>query len=49
MKHGSEDERDRDHRPADFFHGFERSLARRQPMLDVVLDGFDHDNRVIDH
>jgi hypothetical protein len=46
-EHGGENQRDRDYRPGDLFHGLKGRIPRRQSLLDVVLDGFDHDDRIV--
>ena len=45
----AEHQPDRDHRPGDLVHRPDRRLARRHPLLDVVLDRLDHHDRVVDH
>jgi hypothetical protein len=44
-----QDDGDGDHRPGHLLHRPERRVLRRHAVLDVVLDGFDDDDRVIDH
>ncbi len=39
----------RDHGARHLIHGFDRRGARRQPLLDVMLDRLDHDDGVIHH
>ena len=50
--HGHEHRRqhqpDRDDRPGHLLHRLDRRVARRQPVLDVVLDRLDHDDGVVD-
>ena len=43
-----EHERDADDRAGDFLHRAQRRVARRQAVLDVMLDRLDHDDRIID-
>ena len=43
-----EHERDADDRAGHFLHRSERRVARRQAVLDVMLDRFDDDDRVVD-
>ena len=43
-----QDERDGHHRAGHLLHGLEGRVARRQPVLDVVLDRLDDDDRVVD-
>ena len=48
-ENGGQNERDADHRARDFFHRLDGRVMRRQAVLDVMLDGFDHHDRVVDH
>ena len=48
-EHGRENECDADDRPRYFAHRLQRRFARRHSFLDVALDCFDHDNRIIHH
>ena len=48
-EHGRENQGDGDDRPRDFLHRLERGVPRAMPVLDVMLDRFDHDDRVVDH
>ena len=49
--HRQEDRREnqsnRNHRPGDFFHRLQRRVARRHAFFDVMLDGFDDDDGVV--
>ena len=47
-KHGTKHERDGDDGPANFLHGLDGGLTRRETFGDVSLDVFDHDNSIID-
>ena len=42
-----EHQRDGDDRPGHLVHRLDGRLARRQPVLDVMLDGLDHDDGVV--
>ena len=46
-EHGGENQRDRDHRPGDLFHRLKSRIPRRHSLLDVVLDGFHDDDRIV--
>ena len=48
-EHGGEDERDRHDRAGHLLHRLEGGVARRQPLLDVVLDRLDHHDGVVHH
>jgi hypothetical protein len=48
-KHSREHEGNADDRTRDFLHRFESGVARRHAFLDVTLDCFDNDDRVINH
>ena len=43
------DQRDGDDRPGHFLHRLKCRIFRRKPVLDVMFDGFDDDDRIIDH
>ena len=43
-----QNERDGHDRTGDLLHRLERGVARAHPLLDVVLDGFDHHDGIID-
>ena len=47
-EHRGQDQGDGDHRPGDLVHRLEGRVARRQPVLDVVLDRLDDDDGVVD-
>ena len=44
-----EDQCDGDDRPGHFLHRLKCRIFRRKPVLDVMFDGFDDDDRIIDH
>ena len=46
---GGQDQGDRHHRARHLLHRLERSVARRQPLLDVALDRLDHHDGVVHH
>ena len=48
-EHGRQDERDRHHRSRDLLHRLEGGVARRESLLDVVLNGLDDDDGVVHH
>ena len=48
-EHRRQHQADRDDRPGDLLHRLDRRLARRQAVLDVVLDRLDDHDRVVDH
>src|SRR5205807_9898937 len=41
LEHGAQHQADRNDGPRDLLHGSDGRLARHQPKLDVMLDGFD--------
>ena len=45
----AKDERNRNQCAADLRHGFSRGISRTQTIFNVMLDGFHHDDGVIDH
>ena len=47
-EHGAEHQADGDDRAGDLLHRLDRRLPRRQAVLDVMLDGLDDDDGVID-
>ena len=48
-KHRREDNRDRDDRAGDFLHRLATWRRAATALLDMMLDRFDHDDRVVDH
>ena len=48
-EHGGEDQRDGHHRPLHFLHRLDRRFAHGEAAAHLVLDGLDHDDRVVDH
>ena len=48
-EHRRQNERDGDHGSGNLRHSLEGGIPRTQPLLDMRLDGFDHDDGVIHH
>ena len=48
-EHGAQHQHDGDDRARHFLHGLGGRLARRQPVADVPLHVFEHDDGVVDH
>ena len=48
-EHGREHQADRDHRPGHFLHRPDGRVPRLHPLFNVMLDGLDDHDRVIDH
>ncbi len=48
-KHRAEHQADGDDRARHLLHRFDCRVARRQSVFNMMLDGFDHDDGIVDH